>query len=105
MAKYFIIVSCGTAITSTTVASRLKTILTEKGYDCQVTAIRAPDAIQKADQLKPDCIVFTGAPPKGLPCPVFPGVAFLSGVGKEKVLDEIIKVLEQPHWAGKQRIG
>ncbi|NMB87890.1 MAG: hypothetical protein GYA17_05995 [Chloroflexi bacterium] len=105
MAKYFIIVSCGTAITSTTVAARLKTLLVNKGYDCETRAIRAPDAIQKVDQLKPDCIVFTGAPPKGLPCPVFPGVAFLSGIGKEKAMEDIIQVLEKPHWAGKVRLG
>jgi len=103
MAKHLIIVCCGTAITSTTVAGRVREMLREKGFDVNVQAIRSGDAVKKVDQLKPDCMIFTGAPPKGLPCPVFPGVAFLSGIGKQKVLEEIIQVLRSEHWAGKER--
>lgn len=103
MAKHLIIVSCGTAITSTTVAGRLREMLKDRGFDVEVRPIRYGDAVAKVGELKPDCMIFTGAPPKGLPCPVFPGVAFLTGMGKQQALDEIIKVLESEHWAGKER--
>ncbi|MDI6814072.1 MAG: hypothetical protein QMD10_11105 [Desulfitobacteriaceae bacterium] len=103
MLKYLIVVACGTNITSTTVAGRVREMLKTRGFDVETKTMRAPDVPAVVDQIKPDMVIFTGKPPTGLKCPVIEGVPFLTGVGKEEALARIVDVLQKPHWAGKER--
>jgi len=103
MPKYLIFTACGYNITSTTVAMKIKKILGERGYDVETRTMRALDSLKQVPIFKPDLCIFTATPPKGLECPSVQGTAFLSGIGQDKVVEEIIKILKAPHWAGKDR--
>ena len=88
MVKYRIIVSCGTNVTSVAVAEKLKELLKARGYnDVETNDIRAAEAYQKVLEWKPDCIVFTGNPPKAFLCPAFKGFPFITGFGMNPVVD------------------
>lgn len=106
MSKYKILVACGYAVTATTIASKLRTALEKKGFnDIEFISMKIPRAIQVFDQIKPDLCVFSGQvdPDTLRECPLFPGVPFLTSIGKDEVLDQIVDVLKKPHWAGVER--
>lgn len=105
MAKYLIFTACGYNITSTTVAMKIKKVMAERGYDVECRTMRALDAPKQVPIYKPDLCVFTATPPKGLECPHVQATSLLSGVGAEATYDEIQKILDAPHWAGKDREG
>ena len=87
-----IVVACGTAIaTSTHVAMKIKELLEERGLkvhtiQCRVTEVTslAPDA---------DLIVATAQVPFDIDVPVVDGIPFLTGIGKEEVIDNIETIL------------
>lgn len=89
---YKIVVACGTAIaTSTHVAIKIKELLQERGLkvhtiQCRVTEVTslAPDA---------DLIVATAQVPFDIDVPVVDGIPFLTGIGIEEVIDNIVSVL------------
>jgi len=107
MAKYRIVVACGTNVTSTVVAVKLKDMLEKRGIkpsDVEFKCIRVAEIVHQIEQLKPDCVVFSGNVPYKLPCPAFRGTMFITGVGMDPVVDQIVKALEAPHWAGLRRM-
>lgn len=87
-----ILVACGTAVaTSTVVAKSIEETLKARGIpvitrQCKSTEVRG---------LAPgyDLIVTTTPVPKDLDVPVIQTLAFLTGVGKEAVIEQIIKAL------------
>jgi PTS system galactitol-specific IIB component len=89
-----ILVSCGTAIaTSTVVAKAIEEAMQERGIkvvtrQCKASEIRglAADA---------DLIVTTTPVPDDLGVPVIQTLAFLTGMGKEEVIDQITNILQE----------
>jgi PTS system galactitol-specific IIB component len=90
---YTIIVSCGTAIaTSTHVALKLKEILAEDGIQIHTIQCRVPEVPDYADQA--DMIVTTAQVPFDLNIPIINGLPFLTGVGIKEVIKEIVTKLK-----------
>jgi PTS system galactitol-specific IIB component len=95
--KYTIIVSCGTAIaTSTHVAIKLKEALEERGLKIHTIQCRVPEVSDYTDQA--DLVVTTAQIPFDLDIPVINGIPFLTGVGIKEVIDNI----EQKLTAGEE---
>ena len=95
MAKYQIVVACGTNVTSTTVAEHLKEKLRERGItDVQTTCVRISEIFYMIDQLKPDLVVFSGNVPGKFSVPAFAGYPFLTGVGMDPAVDKIVDALK-----------
>ena len=92
--KYTIIVSCGTAIaTSTHVALKLKEMLNERGLSIHTIQCRVPEVPDYADQA--DLVVTTAQVPFDLKVPVINGLPFLTGLGIKEVIDTIEKKLTE----------
>jgi PTS system galactitol-specific IIB component len=89
---YKIVVSCGTAIaTSTHVSIKVKEMLEERGIkvhtiQCRVTEVPhlAPDA---------DLVISTAQVPYDISIPVVDGIPFLTGIGEKEVIDRIEQIL------------
>lgn len=89
---YKIVVSCGTAIaTSTHVSIMVKQLLGERGIkvhtiQCRVVEVPslAPDA---------DLVISTAQVPYDINVPVVDGIPFLTGIGVKEVIDKIEKIL------------
>lgn len=89
---YTIVVSCGTAIaTSTHVAIKLKELLGEQGLLIHTIQCRVPEVTDYADQA--DLVVTTAQVPFELNVPVINGLPFLTGLGIKEVIEEIIEKL------------
>jgi PTS system galactitol-specific IIB component len=88
-----ILVSCGTAIaTSTVVAKAIEEAMQERGIkvvtrQCKASEIRGLAAYA-------DLIVTTTPVPADLGVPVIQTLAFLTGIGKEDVLNQITDILQ-----------
>ena len=90
---FTIVVSCGTAIaTSTHVALKLKEILGERGFLIHTIQCRIAEVTDYADHA--DLVVTTAQVPYELKVPVINGLPFLTGLGKEEVIEEIVQILE-----------
>lgn len=86
--KYTIIVSCGTAIaTSTHVALKLKEMLEDRGLSIHTIQCRVPEVSDYTDQA--DLVVTTAQIPFDLDIPIINGLPFLTGVGIKEVIDSI----------------
>jgi len=89
-----ILVACGTAITtSREVARALEEALKERGVEVVTKACKAseiPRLVAEAD------LVLTTTAVSGHPVvPVIQTVAFLTGIGRETAIQQIIKALEE----------
>ena len=88
-----ILVACGTAIaTSTVVARGIEEALKERGID--VTTRQCKAAEVKSLVSDADLIVTTTPVPSNLGVPVIQTLAFLTGIGKEEVIEQIIEALK-----------
>ena len=89
-----ILVACGTAIaTSTVVARAIEEALSERHIQAitrQCKATEVPSLVQGMD-----LVVTTTPVPGNLGVPVIQTLAFLTGIGKEAVIEQIIKALGQ----------
>ncbi len=87
-----ILVACGTAIaTSTVVARAIEEALGERGIQVttrQCKATEVPSLVQGMD-----LVVTTTPVPGNLGVPVIQTLAFLTGIGKEAVIEQIVKAL------------
>ncbi len=89
-----ILVACGTGIcTSTMAAKKLMTELEKrgKGNDVTVSQCKVAELASKAGDV--DLIIATTNVSSSINKPVVMGVAFLTGVGVDKVIDEVIEKL------------
>ncbi|MFL7813405.1 MAG: PTS sugar transporter subunit IIB [Anaerolineales bacterium] len=85
---YTIVVSCGTAIaTSTHVSLKLKEVLAERGLSIHTIQCRVSEVTDYADHA--DLVVTTAQIPFDLNVPVINGLPFLTGVGIKEVIDSI----------------
>ena len=88
-----VLVACGTAIaTSTVVAVAIEEAMKERGIAVttrQCKAAEVPSLVAGAD-----LVVTTTPVPSNLGIPVIQTLAFLTGIGKEEVLNQIEKALK-----------
>ncbi|WP_422443664.1 PTS sugar transporter subunit IIB [Thermoanaerobacterium sp. DL9XJH110] len=94
MAKKTILIACGTGIcTSTMVAKKLEESLKKKGKDKEVNIVQCKVAELISKAADADLIVSTTTVSNQISTPVIMGTAFLTGIGVDKVTDEIISKL------------
>jgi len=88
-----ILVACGTAIaTSTVVAKAIEEALKARGIDVITRQCKAAEVKGLAQGY--DLIVTTTPVPKDIGIPVIQTLAFLTGIGKEAVIEDIVKALQ-----------
>ncbi len=88
-----ILVACGTAIaTSTVVAKGIEEALKERGIPVVTRQCKAAEVKGLAPGY--DLIVTTTPVPKDLGVPVIQTLAFLTGIGKEAVIEQIADMLK-----------
>jgi PTS system galactitol-specific IIB component len=94
MARKRVLIACGTSIaTATHVANSIKELAREAGLEVEVAQCKAAEIKGKMQTFAPDVIVATTPVPPDLGVPTFSGVPFLSGIGVDKLKEEIISAL------------
>ena len=87
-----VLVACGTAVaTSTVVAVAIEEAMTERGIPVVIRQCKATEVRSMVEDA--DIVVATTPVPDDLGKPVFKGLPFLTGLGKDQVLDDIEKAL------------
>jgi PTS system galactitol-specific IIB component len=90
-----VLVACGTSIaTATVVATKLREIAQEIGVQVTTSQCKAAEIRSRVSTYSPDLIVATTPVPKDLGVPSFSGVPFLSGIGIDKLKQDIIAILK-----------
>lgn len=88
-----ILVICGTGVaTSTMVATSIKDHLAGQGIDAQVTQGKVMDLVNGTPDV--DLIVATTSVPDTVTVPVVAGLPFLTGIGQDATLAEIVSHLQ-----------
>jgi PTS system galactitol-specific IIB component len=89
-----VLISCGTAVaTSTVVAKAIEEACKAEGIKVQIRQCKVSEVPSLAKDA--DLIVTTTPVPKDLTVPVIQGLPFLTGIGKDQVLKQIIDVLKE----------
>jgi galactitol PTS system EIIB component len=89
-----VIVSCGTAVATSTVAAKaIEDACKEAGISVKTKQCKAAEIKIYVDQ-GADLIVTTTQLRYDPGIPVINGLAFLTGIGKEKVIQQILDVLK-----------
>jgi PTS system galactitol-specific IIB component len=92
--KYRILVACGTgAATSTHVATRLREELARRGIVVTTTQCRIQDV--GVNLAGVDLIVTTSKVEETYEVPLFNGIPFLTGIGADKLLNQIVDTLKK----------
>ncbi len=87
-----ILVICGTGVaTSTMVASSIREHCAAQGIDVEVRQGKVMDLVSGAPDA--DLIVATTEVPDGVQVPVVAGLPFLTGIGKDAALAEVVSHL------------
>ena len=91
--KYRILVACGSgAASSTVIVTRLKAALAERGYDVITKQCNIGNV---ASNLAGIDVLLTLAKIAGdFEVPTFDGIPFLTGVGKDQLVNDIVDALE-----------
>ncbi|MCP2378756.1 PTS sugar transporter subunit IIB [Cutibacterium modestum] len=87
-----IIVACGSGVaTSQTVASKVSRLLKERNISADVNAVD----LKSVDRYLRDADVYISIVNEGTPreVPVISGIPFLTGVGQDKALNDLINVI------------
>ena len=93
MADKIVVVACGTAIaTSTVVAKAIEGACKEAGISVKTRQCKAAEV--RAQAKGADLIVTTTPIPGDIGVPVIQGLPFLTGIGKEDTLKEIVAALQ-----------
>ncbi|MEN6435021.1 MAG: PTS sugar transporter subunit IIB [Anaerolineaceae bacterium] len=89
-----ILVACGTAIaTSTVVAMAIEEEMKERGINVTIRQCKASEVPSLVQGM--DLVVTTTPVPGNLGVPVIQTLAFLTGIGKEQIIEQIVSVLEK----------
>jgi len=92
MADKIVVISCGTAVaTSTVVARAIEEACKEAGISVTTRQCKAAEVRQMAQGA--DLIVTTTPIPSDIGVPVIQGLSFLTGVGKDETLKQIVEAL------------
>lgn len=87
-----VLVICGTGVaTSTMVASSIKEYCAANGIEVQVSQGKVMDLLGSKPDV--DVIVATTAVPEGVEVPVVAGLPFLTGIGQDAALAEVVSHL------------
>ncbi len=90
-----IITACASGVaTSQTVASKVKSLLEDKGIRADVEAVD----IKSLDAHIKNCDVYISITPAGntdYGVPVISGIPFLTGVGRDEALQQIIDIISE----------
>ncbi len=93
MKRKKILVSCGTAVaTSTVVLRKIEEILTEKGYKVDLDQCKASEVPSKLDGV--DLIVTTTPVSNTGTIPVIQTLSFLTGIGIDADMEKIIAYIK-----------
>jgi PTS system galactitol-specific IIB component len=93
--KIRVLVACGTSIaTATVAANKVREIADQAGLKVDVAQCKALELRGKIQTYNPHVIVAMTPVPKDLGIPVFNGIPFLSGVGMDKLKQEILAALQ-----------
>jgi len=91
--KARVLVACGSGIaTSTLAADRVKEICTERGVSVEILKCTIQEVPSLASQC--DVIVTTTRYSQNVGKPVVNGVAFITGIGEEKAIDQLISAIK-----------
>jgi len=94
MPRKSLLVICGTGVaTSTVVATIIAEHCAANGMDVDVRQGKVMDLLGGTPDV--DLIVATTQVPDSVTVPVVAGLPFLTGIGKEAALDEIVRLLSQ----------
>jgi PTS system galactitol-specific IIB component len=89
-----VLVACGTAVaTSTVVAKAIEEACKKEGIPVMTRQCKAAELMSLVQQ-GADLIVTTTPVPKNLEIPVIQGLPFLTGIGKEQTLRQIVDQLK-----------
>lgn len=90
-----ILVVCGMGVATSTVANKTITdFLQEKGIKASIVQAKVTEIAGYAGSVDLVVLMATGATvPDNMGAPVVKGLSFLTGVGKEKLLNEIAELL------------
>lgn len=92
MRRKTVLVACGTAVaTSTVVAVAIEEAMQERGIPVEIRQCKATEVRGLAEDA--DLVVATTPVPDDLGKPVFKGLPFLTGIGRDKLLDDIAAAL------------
>lgn len=96
-AKKRIYICCGTGIaTSTVISKKVNEMLKENNIAADISQCRITEVVSKVQTLKPDLIISSAQIITDLgDVPVIVGRAFLTGVNKQQVINQIIEILEK----------
>ncbi len=89
-----VLVSCGTAVaTSTVVAKAIEEACKKEGIRVMIRQCKATE-VPGLVQQGADIIVTTTPLPKNITIPIIQGLPFLTGIGKDQCLKQIIAALK-----------
>ncbi len=92
--KKKVIVACGGGIaTSTLIASRLKEILKDNNIDADIIQCRVSEIDSHKDNV--NLIISSANLKKDYGVPTLQALSFISGVGMDETVDEIIGILKR----------
>lgn len=89
-----ILLACGSGIcTSTAVNGKLSKILDDNGFKGQykITQCKVAEVAAKSSNF--DFCIATTMAPKEIKCPFVMGVCFLTGIGIQPAVDQILKLM------------
>lgn len=88
-----VLVICGTGIaTSTVVVDRLRDHLAASGIDADIVQGKVLGGLEDIDRY--DIVVSTTQLPHAVPVPVVNGTPFLTGIGLDDTLQEVVAALQ-----------
>jgi len=94
--KKNILLVCGTGIaTSTVVGEKMKKIAKENDFDVNINQLKVTEAKNYIKDNKVDLLIATTQLPFEVDIPYVKGLPFISGVGEEETIEEVIKILKQ----------
>jgi len=95
MARLRVLIACGTSIaTATHVANSVRETAAAAGIVVETAQCKAAEIRGKIQTFTPHVIVATTPVPSDLGVPTFNGVPFLSGIGLDKLKEDIVNALK-----------
>lgn len=92
--KRRILVACGTGMaTSTAAAESLRESLEEQGISVEIAQCKVSELNSQVDSFEPHVIVTTAKVSDDFGVPVFSGQPFLTGIGEEEVVEDIVRAI------------
>ncbi|MDR0690008.1 MAG: PTS sugar transporter subunit IIB [Spirochaetaceae bacterium] len=91
-----ILLACGSGIVTSTAANdKLTKELNKRGYEgkFKITQCRISEVVAKSTLF--DFCVATSQVPTDVKCPVIRGIPFLTGIGIDALMEEVIKEMEK----------